>query len=66
MGVLLLVAPLVRGICGVLMYLGILVSVAFGLSSASTEVPFWQMVALSLGFGLFAVAYDAVLGFLSR
>ena len=65
-GVLLLAAPLVRGICGVLMCLGILISVAFALSRASAEFPFWQMVALSLGFGLFAVAYDAVLGFLSR
>ena len=65
-GVLLLVAPLVRGVCCVLMCLGLLVSVAFALSGASAEFPFWQMIAVSLGFGLFAVAYDAVLGFLSR
>lgn len=65
-GALLLAAPLVRSVCGVLMCLGLLVSGAFALSSASVEFPFWTMVALSIGFGALAVAYDALLGLLSR
>jgi hypothetical protein len=63
---LLALAPLVEVVCGGLMLLGIAVSIAFEVSSASSQFPFWRVIALSLGFGAFVIVYHAVIGLLSR
>jgi hypothetical protein len=63
---LLILAPLVEVVCGGLLLLGILVSILFEVSGAGSIFPFWQMIALSLGFAAFLVAYYALIGLLSR
>jgi hypothetical protein len=66
LALLLALAPVVETVCGTLMLLGLLVSVAFELSGARAHFPFWPMIALSLGFGVFLVVYHALIGLLSR
>jgi hypothetical protein len=66
LALLLALAPVVETVCGTLMLLGLLVSVAFELSGARAHFPFWPMIALSLAFGVFLVAYHALIGLLSR
>lgn len=66
LGLLLLLAPLVELVCGALLLLGLLVSIAFKISGAGSSFPFWPMVALSLGFGVFVILCHAVIGILSR
>lgn len=63
---LLLLAPAVEVVCGGLLLLGILVSIAFKVSGAGAAFPFWPMIALSLGFGVFVILYHAVIGLVSR
>jgi hypothetical protein len=64
--VLIALAPVVEAVCGTLMLLGLLVSVAFELSAARAHFPFWPMVTLSLGFGVALVVYHALIDLLSR
>ena len=66
LAVLVFLAPVVEFVCGGLLLLGLLVSVAFKISAASAHFPFWPMVDLSLGFGLFVILYHAVIALLSR
>jgi hypothetical protein len=66
LGALLLLAPVVESVCGALLLLGLLVSIAFKISDAGASFPFWPMIALSLGFGGFVILYHAVIGMLSR
>jgi hypothetical protein len=63
-GLLLLLAPAVEFVCAGLMLLGLIIANAFRISGAA--FPIWPVVALSLGFGLFAIAYHALIGLLSR
>jgi hypothetical protein len=64
LGLLLLLAPLVESVCGALLLLSLLVSAAFKISGIG--FPFWPMITLSFGFGLFVILYHAVIGILSR
>ncbi len=64
--VLIALAPVVEAVCGTLMLLGLLVSVAFELSAARAHFPFWPMIALSLGFGVALGVYHALIDLLSR
>lgn len=64
--VLVALAPVVETVCGTLMLLGLLVSVAFELSGARAHFPFWPMIALSLGFGVVLAVYHALIALLSR
>ena len=64
--VLSLLAPAVEFVCGGLLLLGLLVSIAFELSGAGATFPFWRMIALSFGFGAFVIVYHGVIRVLSR
>jgi hypothetical protein len=66
LALLLLLAPIVEVACGGLLLLGIIVSVVFEVSGAGVTFPFWSMIGLSVGFGLFLIAYHAIIGLLSR
>ncbi len=66
LALLIALAPLVDSVCGALMLLGLLVSVAFELSGARAHFPFWPMVTLSLAFGVLLGAYHALIACLSR
>ena len=66
LGLLLLLAPAVEWLCGALLLLGLLVSIAFKMSGAGDAFPFWSMIAASLGCGAFVILYHAVIGILSR
>src|SRR5882757_1590127 len=59
LSVLLLIAPVVEWVCGALLLLGLLVSIAFKISGAGAGFPFWSMIAASLGFGIFVIFYHA-------
>src|SRR6267154_1776212 len=65
LGVLLLLAPVVEFVCSGLLLLGLVVSIAFKISGAGAVFPFWHMIALSLGFGVFVIVYHAAIGLLS-
>ena len=66
LAVLVFLAPVVEFVCGGLLLLGLLVSIAFKISGAAAHYPFWPMVGLSLGFGLFVILYHALIALLSR
>ena len=59
-------APVVGTVCAGLMLLGIAVSILFKISAAGPHFPFWHMIGMSLGFGLFIVLYYALIALLSR
>ena len=61
-----LFSPVVETLGVTLMLLGLLVSIAYRISSAGTAFPFWLMIGISLGFGIFVILYHALIGFLSR
>jgi hypothetical protein len=63
---LLLLAPVVEFVCGTLLLLGLLVSVAFKISGAASSFPFWPTIALSLGLALFVLLFHALIGMLLR
>lgn len=56
-----LLEPVVRVICSVLMVLGLLAAAVFELSAAGPRFEFFEMVAMSLGFGAALIAYYALL-----
>jgi hypothetical protein len=64
--VLIPLAPLVRITCGAAMLLGALAAAIFEISAASPKFPLVETLMLSVGFGIFAVAYHSVLAFLQR
>jgi hypothetical protein len=66
LGLLLLLAPVVERVCGALLLLGLVVSIAFKISGAGATFPFWPLLALSSSFGVFVILYHAVIGILSR
>src|SRR5882762_2051233 len=66
LAVLVFLAPVVEFVCGGLLLLGLLVSIAFKVSGVGASFPFWHMIGLSLGFGAFVIVYHAVIGLLSR
>jgi hypothetical protein len=65
LAVLLPLAPIVESLCGTLFLLGLLMAITFKISGAA-NFPFWSVIALSLGFGIFVIFYHAVLGILLR
>src|SRR5882762_8851882 len=66
LAVLMFLAPVVEFVCGGLLLLGLLVSIAFKISGVGVSFPFWHMIGVSLGFGAFVIVYHAVIGLLSR
>jgi hypothetical protein len=66
LAVLVFLAPVVEFVCGGLLLLGILVSIAFKISGAGASFPFWHMIAASLGFSVFVILYHVVIALLSR
>lgn len=63
---LLLCAPLVQAICGGALLLGITTSVIFEVSAVGPTFPFWNGIAISLGFGLLVPLCYAAIELLSR
>jgi hypothetical protein len=66
LGLLLLLAPFVEFICGALLLLGLLISIAFKISGAASSFPFLLTIVLSFGFGVFVILFHALIGMLSR
>jgi hypothetical protein len=56
-GMLLLLEPVVRLVCGSLLVLGIFAAIAFELSAAGPRFPFLQVLGISLSFGAILVLY---------
>lgn len=61
---LLLLKPVVDFVCGFMATCGTLAAMAFEISAVGPGFPFLLMMGMSLGFGLFAVLYQAALMFL--
>ncbi len=61
---LLLLKPVVDLVCGLMAIGGTLAAMAFESSAVGPRFPFLLMMGMSLGFGLFAVLYQAALMFL--
>jgi hypothetical protein len=66
LAVLVFLAPAVDFVCGGALLFGIFISIAFKVSGAGAAFPFWHMIGASLGFGVFAILYHALIGLLSR
>jgi hypothetical protein len=63
---LVILQPVVGLVFGGLALLGILMSFFFKLSGAVPHFPFLTMLAISVGFGLVLVAYEALIRIFSR
>jgi len=61
---LLMLKPVVDFVCGFMAIGGTLAAMAFEISALGPRFPFPLMMGMSLGFGLFAVLYQAALMFL--
>ena len=66
LAILTLFAPVIEFLCGGLLLLGLLVSIAFKISNVGSSFPFWPVVGISLGFGVFVVVYYSLIRLLSR
>lgn len=56
-GVLLLLEPVVRLACGLLLVLGVFAAIVFELSAVGPWFPFLQVLGISLSFGVILVLY---------
>jgi hypothetical protein len=63
---LVILQPVVGLVFGGLALLGILMSFFFNLSGAAPHFPLLTMLAISVGFGLVLVAYEALIRYFSR
>jgi len=63
---LVILEPLVRFLLVGIALLGILVSLFLKFSGAAPHLPFWTMLAMSLGFGLMLIAYYAAIRLFSK
>lgn len=61
-----LLEPLVRGILGLAMVLGILTAVVFEISAVGSQFAFWAMIAMSLGCGVALIVFYGLHALLSR
>ncbi|HEY6927023.1 MAG TPA: hypothetical protein VI653_26335 [Steroidobacteraceae bacterium] len=66
LAILTLFAPVIEFLCGGLLLVGLLTSIAFKISSVGPSFPFWHIVGISLGFGVFVFVYYALIRLLSR
>ncbi len=66
LGILVLLEPVVRFLCSLVMVVGVITSVLFEISAAGPRFPFLWMLALSLGFGVVLFLYDGLIALLSR
>lgn len=62
----LLLAPIVYVVCGVMMVGGILGAVLFEISAVGPRFPFLQIIGLSSLFGVFAVLYYSLVAFIIK
>jgi hypothetical protein len=58
--------PVVGLVFGGLALLGVLMSFFFKLSGAAPHFPFLMMLAISVGFGLALIGYEALIRYVSR
>ena len=63
---LVILQPVVGVIFGGLALLGVLMSFFFKLSGAAPHFPFLIMLAISVGFGLVLIGYEALIRYFSR
>jgi hypothetical protein len=63
---LVILQPVVGLVFGGLALLGILMSFFFKLSGAAPHFPFLIMLAISVGFGLALIGYEALIRYFSR
>jgi hypothetical protein len=63
---LVILQPVVGLVFGGLALLGILMSLFFKLSGAAPHFPFLTMLAISVGFGLALIGYEALIRYFSR
>lgn len=66
LGVLVMLEPIVRVLCSLVMVLGVIASVVFEISAVGPRFPFIGMLALSLTFGVFLFLYYGLIALLSR
>jgi hypothetical protein len=66
LGVLVLIAPVVRIVCSWGLILGVIASVVFEVSAVGPRFPFLMMLGVSLGFGAFLVLYEGLIALLSN
>jgi hypothetical protein len=63
---LVILQPVVGLVFGGLALLGVLMSFFFKLSGAAPHFPFFIMLAISVGFGLALIGYEALIRYLLR
>jgi hypothetical protein len=63
---LVILQPVVGFVFGGLALLGILMSFFFKLSGAAPHFPFLTMLAISIGFGLVLIGYEALIRYFSQ
>lgn len=63
---LVILQPVVGLVFGGLALLGVLVSFFFKLSGAAPHFPFLMMLAISVGFGVSLIGYEALIRYVSR
>ena len=63
---LVIIQPVIVLVFGGLALLGVLMSLFFKLSGAAPRFPFLIMLAISVGFGLALIGYEALIRYLSR
>lgn len=61
---LILLAPIVNVVCGFLLVGGVLSAIVFEVSAVGPRFPFFLVMGLSLGFGLFLLIYHGLIAFL--
>lgn len=65
LSILLICEPIVRFVCGLVLVLGVFVSLMFELSAAGPRFPFLWMMAFSLSFGAILILYYGLIELLS-
>ena len=63
---LVILQPVVGLVIGGLALLGVLMSFFFKLSGAAPHFPFLMMLAISVGFGLALIGYEALIRYVSQ
>ena len=63
---LVILQPVAGLVFGGLALLGVLMSFSFELSGAAPHFPFLMMLAISIGFGLVVLGYEALIRFISQ
>lgn len=66
LGILVLLEPVVRFLCSLVLVLGVITSVLYEISAAGPRFPFLWMLALSIAFGVVLFLYYGLIALLSR